>query len=149
MTPFFYKYSMKAVINIAEKFGMIRTIITTLVVVLPIIGTQLGDFAGWASTVYNLRTELAKTVKIVDSMEVLLYIEESLYDDVTVDQLAIRDMIETSDMPENIRKELLAAHFKSYNQKILKLERIRSKIKILDPTWKSREEINNGQVNTR
>lgn len=117
-----------------------KMIIGSIIVALPVLGANISSFYNWSVKVYDLEAELDSKQDKSDSMEVLLYIEDALFDDVTSAKLAIADLKGDENMDPTVRDAIINEHFKSYKDKILNLERIRLKIRSLAPTWKTREE---------
>lgn len=131
---------MKVVKDWASKVTKVQLVVSTIIMIMPLLGHNLTSLSNWSSKVYNLAEELDSKQNKQDQLEVLLYIEEAILDDVVADKLLINDINSDTELKVLAKQELLEAHYSSYNEKILKLERIRQRIKLLDPTWKSRDE---------
>lgn len=139
--------------TITTKLSTVQTIIATLVLLLPLLGANLGSFYDWSVKVYNLRDELNSMQKETDTLEVLLYIEEALYNDVTdtrenikyfSEELAKLEKVEIADEKGIAEQQVLIDNlYKAYDFRVLKLQRMRLKIKSLDPEWKTKEELDN------
>lgn len=132
---------IQATKKLISEMNAIKAILASVIVLLPLLGANIISFVDWSVVVYNLKDQLEMKQDKTDTMEVLLYIEDALYDDVTFAKFEIERTKGDEDMNADIRVAMIDAHFAAYNFTLLKLERIRRKIKTLDPTWKTREEI--------
>lgn len=112
-------------------------------VLLPFFGSQIGSLVDWGSTVYNINDKFNHIEKIYATKEdsvsaaldVLLFIEPAIRNDITSLQFTIDTMVKQatlSNEEETVLLELRA----QYKSKILELNRIRQRIKSYDPTWK-------------
>ena len=124
-----------------------RMIIGSIILALPVMGANISSFVSWSGLVWNLEAELSDKITKDDSMEIILYIEDALFDDLTYAKLEIQQVNADETLDDELKAALLEGHFEVYNHTILKLERIRDKIRSLDPEWKSREEIEDEKGN--
>ena len=132
---------MNAVTRLASKLDRIKVIIGFLLFLLPLIGASPQSLIRWVDRIYNIDSYLTDVPTKKDSLEILLFIEDALYNDIVSEKLRIKELTANTEMPQEVKDELIEAHFKSYNHNVLKIERIRVRIKVLDPAWKSLEEL--------
>lgn len=120
-----------------ESINSMKVFIASLLFLLPLSGAYLTDFASWANSVYNINTNMAQFVTKDDTMslalDVLLFIEPAVRNDITSLEHTIGVILRSEEPDEEVLAELR----RQYKAKIIELERIRKRIKVYDPNWKS------------
>lgn len=109
-------------------------------VLLPVFGANLISLVSWSSTVYNINDELKRFATKEESvsvvLDVLLYIEPAIRDDIISIQFSMDDMIQIQNRSRE-EDEILDGLRKHYAARILELNRIRERIREYKPDWKS------------
>ena len=138
---------MQSVKQAFSKINSVKIFLSALVVILPIIGANISSFYDWSINLYYLADRLDERITKKEykamSMEVLLYIEPAIRDEITDLESTIQETILSTTMTTEVRDIALNGLKSTYKSKINELERIRKRIKVFDPNWKSIEELEN------
>ena len=138
---------MQRIKDIASRISTLKTFLASLVFILPLLGTQLGALSDWGTKLYYLADHFdsftTKKEFHTQSKEVLLYIDESLQDDISAIEWAIEDttLLSEEDISFEDRMTELRHLKRELKRKVVAQEVIRKRIKTLDPNWKTAEEI--------
>lgn len=113
------------------------------IVLLPFFGANITNLVSWGDTIFNINDKISvfttKEDSISVALDVLLFIEPAIRDDIVSLEFTIDDMVKKGTLT-NEEEELVVELRKQYKAKILELDRIRARIRTYKPDWKSTED---------
>lgn len=136
---------MKKIKDVVSNLTTAKTVLMSLVFILPLLGSQLNSLWLWGEKVYNLHDYMDALVTkkefYGESHAILLFIEEALRDDISAIEWTITDTLSNKDITDAEKSVEVDSLRKSLKQKIIAQNGIQSTLKKLNPTWKTMEEI--------
>jgi len=118
-------------------------VVAGAMVLLPFFGAHISSVIDWGQTIYNINPRLSEFTTKSDSisvaLDVLLFIEPAIRDDIVSLEFTIDDMVKRG--VETAEEESLLIELRrQYKAKILELDRIRARIRNYKPEWTPEEE---------